>query len=107
MNFPDRLTIHVTDRHIGTGICRSPNNCPVALAVIDAIAPLNLELPMSVDVSSKIYLNDAEALNRTWVAAQYSMPATANAFIKAFDNNEHVTPISFEAELEYQHDSRN
>jgi hypothetical protein len=108
MNFPERLTINVTDRHIGTGICANPTNCPIALAVIDTITPLNLELPMAIDVSTKIYLNDTANLNhRQWVAAQYSLPAAAKAFIEAFDNNEHVTPISFEAELEYQHDSRN
>jgi hypothetical protein len=107
MNFPDRLTIHVTDRHIGTGVCSSPSNCPIALAVIDALDPLNLELPMSVDVGSTVWLTHPTNNHRTLVSARYNYPKVARDFIDDFDGRRHVTPISFEMELDYQSDSRN
>jgi hypothetical protein len=94
MNYPDALTINVTTEHIADGVCQSDDNCPIALATIEAISALpdDFDKPVTVSVATYgLYIdakNDAEGVD-------YSLPTEARQFITAFDAKLPVAPFSF------------
>jgi hypothetical protein len=98
MNYPDALTINVTTEHIADGVCQSDENCPIALATIDAIQalPEDFDIPVVVSVATYGLYIDAKDDTR---GGDYSLPTGARQFIAAFDAKLPVAPFSFTARL--------
>lgn len=78
------MTISVTQQHIDRGEALSCSRCPIALAISDCFLASCTVLHHSVCITDLGY---------------YSLPNECNDFITAFDNNQPVSPFTFELEL--------
>lgn len=86
------MTISVTQQHIDHGVQGSACNCPIANAITEAL-----------DLSHYIYAvvtgEQLRLVARFARVTQYYLPKEAREFIKHYDNNQPVTPFTFELEL--------
>lgn len=77
------ITIKVNKEHIAQGEARSSCNCPIALALMEAIPN------KCIGVGQGVF----------WIVLDwFDLPPEAKKFRKAFDNGEAVEPFSFEIE---------
>jgi hypothetical protein len=77
--------ITVTAEHIAHGVRESCTDCPVALAIMDALPCTDL---IAVDGDEVTFGEIAD-----WTEVKF--PAEVQLFIKAFDDGEPVEPFSF------------
>jgi hypothetical protein len=87
MNFPDTITIEVTEEDIKKG---EPDNC-VSCAI--ALAVRKMFPTCRVDVDEQIRLRENKQ-NPEW-DAHYELPLEAKEFIMRFDARCEVKPFSF------------
>lgn len=79
------MKIQVTQKHIDEGKPKCPNNCPVALALIDA-GLLNVGVtPVWIRVEDK----------------KYHAPTGVYVFVQNFDEGQKLEPFEFELDLDY------
>lgn len=86
MNFPDTITVSVTQEDIDKGIREDCNRCAIALAVA------RLYPNSEVLVSSGISISTPEAFQT------YVIPKEAGFFMDKFDDGEKVEPFTFTTE---------
>ena len=86
------MLVNVKAEHIARSIARggraSCTNCPIALAVIDAIDGVE-DISVSKCVGVRVYLGGHRV-------KRYDLPYLAQDFIDKFDNRLEVEPFSFE-----------
>jgi hypothetical protein len=91
--------VRVLDRHIAEGKPRSECECPVALAVIEALAADGVTAEAgTVEVDYyDVFVVDGETGGRRYRA---TLPAEAADFVDNFDDGDPVVP--FEVELTWE-----
>lgn len=101
ITMPPALTVRVTDKHIAEGVRCDDNSCPVALAVIDALAGAGIACgAVSVEceyVQADFFEGGAERVLRMYHA---ELPPRASDFVWDFDGEKPVVP--FEMVLEFR-----
>jgi hypothetical protein len=95
----ETTVIRVTDRHIAEGKPRSECECPLALAVIEALAADGVIAEAgTVEVDYyDVFVVDGETGCRRYRA---TLPAEAADFVDDFDDGDPVVP--FEVELAWE-----
>lgn len=84
--------VKVTRRHIGAGKPRDCCECPIALAVIEAVRAAGIS---DAEVSVTLTIAVVRAGERKWVA---NLPGEAQAFIERIDNELPVRPFALDLE---------
>ena len=85
MKLPDTLEIEVTDSDIENGVPCEPGECPLALAVIRAVAPYQPGTSVGIDDCALVYLDVVE-----WIWTDVESRVCARDFVKMFDGDQVV-----------------
>ena len=90
------VTVNVTQKHISEGRPCACIDCPVALAILDAMPDVTgVEVLWDVDGYSVV----AELEMRDETRKVVTLPAEAEAFVTALDDGDPVEPFTFTMEV--------
>lgn len=76
-------TVRVTDRHIAEGRACSGSECPIALAVLDALAAESVKVAWVLVDTYDVRVEQSDAAGRRLFAAD--LDGRASSFVGAFD----------------------
>lgn len=80
------MKINIIKKEINKGIPRNESNCPVALAIYKAVKPYQVSVIDTTEV--RVFWKENEY-------NIYPLPLKITKFIKRFDENKPVKPVSF------------
>jgi hypothetical protein len=94
-----KITVNVTQEDINRGVRQNGERCPVALALIRALALASGELIIrpTIALSSGFVCANVLGFDRHH---DYPIPGAARDFIQKFDRGLHVEPFTFEFEFD-------
>lgn len=86
-NFPDRITVTVTEDDIRLGCAKQHNGCPIARAAQRVLPNQEVSVGAVLIFNQDFYLS-----------AVYHLPESALRFEQKFDNLDFVEPFTFIAD---------
>lgn len=101
--FPETLTVDITQNDIDEGVRLDCENCPTALASMRAIKPIVKVEKVQVDADSVIFESRFQAnymKESVLIETCYNVSHDLAIWIGAFDLEENVKPQTFDLSLE-------